>query len=56
MDRDDLQSRAAALHWYHSIDLGHGIVTPGVDETPYRLARLGLPPSLAGKSILDIGA
>jgi tRNA (mo5U34)-methyltransferase len=56
MDRDDLQSRAAALRWYHSIDLGHGIVTQGVDQTPYRLARLGLPPSLAGKSVLDIGA
>jgi tRNA (mo5U34)-methyltransferase len=56
MDRDDLHSRAAALRWYHSMDLGHGIVTPGVDETPYRLARLDLPASLAGKTVLDIGA
>lgn len=56
MDRDDLQARVAALRWYHSIDLGHGIVTPGVDDTPYRLARLDLPSSLTGKSVLDIGA
>ena len=56
MDRDDLQSRAAALRWYHSIDLGHGILTPGVDDTPYRLERLDLPTSLSGKSVLDIGA
>ena len=44
------------LRWYHTIDLGNGIVTKGVDETPYRLARLGLPESLAGRSVLDIGA
>jgi tRNA (mo5U34)-methyltransferase len=56
MDRSDLQSRVAELRWYHSIDLGHGIVTPGVDDTPVRLARLDLPASLTGKSVLDIGA
>jgi tRNA (mo5U34)-methyltransferase len=56
MDRADLPSRVAELRWYHSIDLGHGIVTPGVDNTPVRLARLDLPVSLAGKSVLDIGA
>jgi tRNA (mo5U34)-methyltransferase len=56
MDRSDLHSRVAELRWYHSIDLGHDIVTPGVDNTPVRLARLDLPASLAGKTVLDIGA
>jgi tRNA (mo5U34)-methyltransferase len=56
MNRDDLQARAAALRWYHTIDLGQGIVTPGADNTAYRLPRLDLPASLAGRSVLDIGA
>jgi tRNA (mo5U34)-methyltransferase len=36
--------------------LGHGIVTPGQDNSPRKLARLGLPDSLAGKAVLDVGA
>jgi tRNA (mo5U34)-methyltransferase len=51
-----LAERVAAIRWYHTIDLGQGVVTPGVDNTPERLARLALPASLAGKSVLDIGA
>lgn len=56
MAGDDLRSRVAAVRWYHTIDLGQGIVTPGIDDTPFRLARLDLPASLAGRSVLDIGA
>jgi tRNA (mo5U34)-methyltransferase len=52
----DLKSRVAAIRWYHTIDLGNGIVTRGVDDTPQRLARVGLPASLQGLSVLDIGA
>ena len=52
----DLRARADAIRWYHTIDLGHGVVTNGVDDSPYRLARLDLPASLAGASVLDIGA
>ena len=46
----------AARIWYHTIDLGHGVVTKGVDDTPVRLNRLDLPASFAGRSVLDIGA
>jgi tRNA (mo5U34)-methyltransferase len=53
---DDLRRRVADIRWYHSIDLGNGVVTPGADNTAFRLPRLGLPSSLAGKSVLDIGA
>jgi tRNA (mo5U34)-methyltransferase len=56
MTTTDLERRVAAHRWYHSIDLGHGIVTRGIDDTPLRLARLQLPASLAGLSVLDIGA
>jgi tRNA (mo5U34)-methyltransferase len=52
----DLRARVDAVRWYHSIDLGHGVITPGVDDTPIRLARLDLPASLAGLTVLDIGA
>ncbi len=53
---EDLRSRVAELRWYHTIDLGHGVVTPGADDSPVRLARLALPSSLAGRTVLDIGA
>src|SRR5213592_2162762 len=53
---DQLKSKVEALRWYHTIDLGRGIVTNGIDNTPLRLARLDLPSSFAGKSVLDVGA
>jgi tRNA (mo5U34)-methyltransferase len=56
MPNNDLQSRVAAIRWYHTIDLGGGIVTNGVDDSPQRLARVQLPASLQGLSVLDIGA
>lgn len=57
MNRDEIQARAGAIRWFHSIDLGHGIVTRGVDDTQAeRLARLHLPADLSGRSVLDIGA
>lgn len=56
MQPGDLRSAVAAHQWYHTIDLGDGIITPGVDNTPQRLARLDLRESLAGLSVLDIGA
>ena len=52
----DLRTRAEALRWYHTIDLGHGVVTQGVDDSPIRLARLDLPASFTGQTVLDVGA
>jgi tRNA (mo5U34)-methyltransferase len=51
-----LQAQVDALRWYHTIDLGHGVTTRGVDNTPERLARLRLPPTFSGRSVLDVGA
>ncbi len=51
-----LQAQVDALRWYHTIDLGGGVVTKGVDDTPLRLSAAALPASLAGRSVLDIGA
>ena len=49
-------SEVGEITWWHTIDLGDGVVTPGRDETPARLPLLALPDSLAGLSVLDIGA
>ncbi len=44
------------LSWYHTIDLGNGLVTPGqYDHRPY-LERYKLPTDCSGKTVLDIGA
>jgi tRNA (mo5U34)-methyltransferase len=56
MPSTDLQSRVAAIRWYHTMDLGGGVVTRGVDDSPLRLARAQLPESLHGLTVLDIGA
>ncbi|HET7618707.1 MAG TPA: DUF1698 domain-containing protein [Vicinamibacterales bacterium] len=56
MSPDSLRAQAAAIKWYHTIDLGHGVVTNGIDDSALRLARLDLPASLEGRSVLDIGA
>jgi tRNA (mo5U34)-methyltransferase len=57
MNNDDLRARADAIRWWHSIDLGHGVVTKGVDNAQgERLSRLHLPADLSGRSVLDIGA
>jgi tRNA (mo5U34)-methyltransferase len=59
MDADDLRARVAdAGFWWHSIDLGGGVVTPGaksLDWLEAELARLELG-DLRGKTVLDIGA
>lgn len=56
MDRDELRRRVGEIDWWHSIDLGGGIVTPGKADTTSLLERIDLAPSLAGLSVLDVGA
>jgi tRNA (mo5U34)-methyltransferase len=51
-----LAEQVGTIDWYHTIELPGGIVTPGVNNSPFALARLDLPASLAGKSVLDVGA
>jgi tRNA (mo5U34)-methyltransferase len=52
---DDLRRRVQALRWFHTMDLGHGVVTPGVIDPARIVPRLGLP-DLAGRTVLDVGA
>jgi tRNA (mo5U34)-methyltransferase len=49
-----LRDRVAAVNWYHSIDLGGGVVTPGHPVNRAMVDR-ALPP-VDGRTVLDIGA
>lgn len=52
----ELIDRVAAIEWYHSIDLGHGVVTPGLVDHRGDLDRYHLPASLAGLRCLDVAS
>ncbi len=43
------------IKWFHRINLGD-TVTPGIDDSQEKLRRLAIPPDLAGKTFLDVGA
>jgi tRNA (mo5U34)-methyltransferase len=53
---DQLQREIANIRWFHQIDLGDGVVTPGHDKSGEKLKRIGLPQDLRGKTVLDVGA
>ena len=43
-----------AIQWWHTIDLGNGIITPGHVDQRTELAKLHLP-DLTDKTVLDLG-
>ena len=57
--RVEKQSRVDGVQfWWHSIDVGDGVVTPGFkssDVLADELEAIGLPDRLEGRSVLDIG-
>ncbi|HEV7678397.1 MAG TPA: DUF1698 domain-containing protein [Candidatus Dormibacteraeota bacterium] len=54
LDPGTLRARVEELRWHHRIDLGSGIVSPGLaDRFPALEATL---PDLRGKTVLDVGA
>lgn len=56
VDVEQLKRDVAAIDWWHEIDLGHGIVTPGRGGARERLSNMRMPADLTGKTVLDIGA
>ena len=56
MTRAEIAHAVEQVTWWHRIDLGQGIITPGVDDSPAKLRGLQMPASLQGLSVLDIGA
>ena len=52
-----MQAEVASYdRWWHSIDLGNGVVTPGRDKSREKLQFYGFPESFAGKTVVDVGA
>ena len=51
--RIDLDQR---LFWYHTIDLGNGLVTPGTFDYRTTLPDFGFPTNMQGMSAIDIGS
>lgn len=57
MDREQLKAEVGRYEWFHAMDLGQGVVTPGrIDVARQTLPRLKMPADLSGKTVLDIGA
>jgi len=52
----DLQARVDKLSWWHTIDLGDGVVTPGATFDWFQEALVNGYPPLEGRSVLDVGA
>jgi len=59
MERGERQENIARVpFWWHSIEVGDGLVTPGIKTLDFlerELASLHLP-DLAGRTVLDVGA
>jgi tRNA (mo5U34)-methyltransferase len=50
------RQRVREVDWWHTIDLGGGLVTPGRDATARKFKTLQVPSRLDGLEVLDIGA
>lgn len=50
----DIAEKVASLPWYHTIDLGNGVVTPGGHDHRDFVKHVGLPADLTGKKVLDV--
>jgi tRNA (mo5U34)-methyltransferase len=52
----DLRARVIEVGpWYHTLDLGSGVITEGMFDLRPFVDRYGLPESLHGKRVLDVG-
>jgi tRNA (mo5U34)-methyltransferase len=56
MDKQALQAEIDKIDWWHQIDLGQGIITPGPDQSALKMTFWDFPDSFAGKTVIDIGA
>lgn len=44
------------FYWYHTIDLGDGLVTPGLYDYRQTLRNFHFPENMAGMTVLDVGS
>ena len=59
LDRETLAERVRQFHWFHSIDLGYGVITPGSKSPAIHQAEYAAffdPGEFRGRSVIDIGA
>lgn len=58
LEAEALRKKISAHKWFHIIDLGHGVITPGRYDpvNGEHGPRFCVPKSLEGKTVLDIGA
>lgn len=57
-DRETIETLIKSRQWYHTIQLPHGLSTPGSHKSPEGLRQLdasGLPRDCSGLRVLDIG-
>jgi glycosyltransferase involved in cell wall biosynthesis/2-polyprenyl-3-methyl-5-hydroxy-6-metoxy-1,4-benzoquinol methylase len=54
--RSQKEQEVRSTSWFHRIDLGEGLLTPGRDDSERKLKSLGMPEKLSGLSVLDIDA
>ncbi|MDA1314335.1 MAG: methyltransferase domain-containing protein [Acidobacteria bacterium] len=47
---------ATRYYWYHVIDLGEGLVTPGLYDLRKSLDRFRFPENMSGMRVLDVGS
>jgi tRNA (mo5U34)-methyltransferase len=57
MSREDLATSINTLKWFHQIDFGEGLISPGIApiDVLRKQAAVYFQHGLAGKSVLDIG-
>ena len=53
--RDPLGAELSRCLWYHSVDIGAGLVTPGLFDYRSEWINYGLPRDFVGQTVLDIG-
>jgi tRNA (mo5U34)-methyltransferase len=47
---------ANGYYWYHTVDLGDGLITPGLYDYRETIASFGFPEDMTGMTVLDVGS
>jgi tRNA (mo5U34)-methyltransferase len=55
MNSAEIRQHMQQYSWYHTVDLGQGVVTPGQYDHRNLLHHYGIPDDLTGKTVLDVG-
>src|SRR5271156_6355850 len=49
-------TEASGYYWYHTIDLGDGLITPGLYDYRDTIGAFGFPENMTGMTVLDVGS